>query len=205
MTHLSAPRCSSHCRCMIIMKLRGRGSVPLDPHADLGRGTRLSPRACAASRDEQGCSRGVCGVGHGARDMGRDGREGQREERHAVVAADSPKRARAAAAAAAAADGGGGGGGGGDRSGARSLARSIAPRPFPAPPASHHVRPSLPHTRARAPPPTTTTTTIDRSIDRSFASIWLKLFLLFRQNRVLCAHEDRESRKHARQERRRPN
>ena len=100
MTHLSAPRCSSHCRCMIIMKLRGRGSVPLDPHADLGRGTRLSPRACAASRDEQGCSRGVCGVGHGARDMGRDGREGQREERHAVVAADSPKRARAAAAAA---------------------------------------------------------------------------------------------------------
>ena len=41
MSHLRAPRCSSHCLCMIIMELRGRRAVPLEPHADLGRA-----RAC---------------------------------------------------------------------------------------------------------------------------------------------------------------
>ena len=86
MSHLHAPRCSSHCLCMIIMELRGRRAVPLDPHADLGRARACRCRFVGLRRTrllarcvdvEQG--------GRGARDMGRDGREGQRRERHVVV------------------------------------------------------------------------------------------------------------------------
>ena len=94
MSHLRAPRCSSHCLCMIIMKLRGRRSVPLDPHADLGRARacrRVRVRLPRRTRLHARClRRGAWSARHGARWA--RGAEGGgdtswRVDRHAVTRA----------------------------------------------------------------------------------------------------------------------